>query len=84
MGIRRSKIIEKKMKFKKTNLYLKLRRLLSPKLMGNLFKVILHISLKEMIFMDLINVLLKNLKNLKKLDIVFLKKGVTQMEFTRD
>ena len=49
MGIiERSKIIEKKMKFsEKTNLYLKLRRLLSPKLMGNLFKVILAYKFKR-------------------------------------
>ena len=36
------------MKFsEKTNLYLKLRRLLSPKLMGNLFKVILAYKFKR-------------------------------------
>ena len=49
MGImERSKIIEDKMKFsEKTNLYLKLKRLLSPKLMGNLFKVILAYKFKR-------------------------------------
>ena len=40
--IQRAEMLAKKMGFKeKTNLYLRLRRLLSPKLMGNLFKVIL-------------------------------------------
>lgn len=43
MGIKkRAEILSKKMKFsQKSNLYLRLKRLLSPKLMGNLFKVIL-------------------------------------------
>ena len=43
MGINiRAKIIAKKMKFRdRVNLYLRLKRLLSPKLMGSLFKVIL-------------------------------------------
>ncbi|MDB9744464.1 SAM-dependent methyltransferase [Pelagibacteraceae bacterium] len=43
MGIlERAKIIAKKMKFSdQSNLYLRLKRLLSPNLMGNLFKVIL-------------------------------------------
>ena len=43
MGINtRAEIIAKKMKFRdQTNLYLRLKRLLSPKLMGELFKVIL-------------------------------------------
>ena len=40
--IQRAEMLAKKMGFKeKTNLYLRLRRLLSPKLMGKLFKVIL-------------------------------------------
>ena len=43
MGIiERAKILSKRMNFKEqTNLYLRLKRLLSPRLMGNLFKVIL-------------------------------------------
>ena len=43
MGIiERAKIISKKMRFsEQSNLYLRLQRILSPKLMGNLFKVIL-------------------------------------------
>ena len=43
MGIlERAKIIAKKMRFSdQSNLYLRLKRLLSPNLMGNLFKVIL-------------------------------------------
>ena len=43
MGIKkRAEILSKKMKFsQQSNLYLRLKRLLSPKLMGNLFKVIL-------------------------------------------
>ena len=49
MGILdRAEIISKKMKFSdKTNLYLRLRRLLSSKLMGNLFKVILAYNFKN-------------------------------------
>ena len=40
--IQRAEMLAIKMGFKeKTNLYLRLRRLLSPKLMGKLFKVIL-------------------------------------------
>ncbi len=43
MGIiERAKIISKKMRFsEQSNLYLRLQRILSPKIMGNLFKVIL-------------------------------------------
>ena len=43
MGIiERAEIIGKKMKFSdQSNLYLRLKRLLSPNLMGDLFKVIL-------------------------------------------
>ena len=49
MGIvERAEIIAKKMKFSdQTNLYLRLKRLLSPKLMGNLFKVILAYKFKD-------------------------------------
>ena len=43
MGIiQRAKIVAKKMKFsEQSDLYLRIKRLLSPKSMGNLFKVIL-------------------------------------------
>ena len=43
MGIlKRAEIISNKMKFsEQSNLYLRLKRLLNPRLMGNLFKVIL-------------------------------------------
>jgi SAM-dependent MidA family methyltransferase len=43
MGIfKRAQIVAKKMKFsEQANLYLRIKRLLSPKSMGNLFKVIL-------------------------------------------
>ena len=49
MGIHeRSELIAKKMSFiEKTNLYLRVKRLLSPKLMGELFKVILAFKFKE-------------------------------------
>ena len=49
MGIKnRAEIISKKMSFReKSNLYLRLKRLLSPKLMGNLFKVFLAHNFKE-------------------------------------
>ena len=49
MGINiRAKIIAKKMKFRdRVNLYLRLKRLLSPKLMGELFKVILVYKCKN-------------------------------------
>ena len=49
MGIlERAKIIAKKMKFtEQTDLYLRLQRLLSPKYMGNLFKVILAYNFKD-------------------------------------
>ncbi len=49
MGIKnRAEIISKKMSFReKSDLYLRLKRLLSPKLMGNLFKVFLAHNLKE-------------------------------------
>ena len=40
--IKRAEILSKKMKFKEqSNLYLRLKRLLNPKLMGHLFKVVL-------------------------------------------
>ena len=43
MGIlERARILERKMKFKeKSDLYLRIKRLLSPNIMGHLFKVIL-------------------------------------------
>tara|TARA_B100000242_G_scaffold283919_1_gene246677 strand:- start:640 stop:1704 length:1065 start_codon:yes stop_codon:yes gene_type:complete len=49
MGIiERAYLIEKKMKFRdKTNLYLRLKRLLSPKLMGSLFKFFLSHNYKN-------------------------------------
>ena len=49
MGIQeRAEIISQKMKFtEKSNLYLRLKRLLSPRLMGNLFKVFLAHNLKN-------------------------------------
>ena len=49
MGImQRADIIARKMQFReKTNLYLRLKRLLSPKLMGELFKVILAYDFKK-------------------------------------
>ncbi len=49
MGINtRAEIIAKKMKFRdKANLYLRLKRLLSPKLMGELFKVMLVYKCKN-------------------------------------
>ena len=49
MGINtRAEIIAKKMKFRdQANLYLRLKRLLSPKLMGELFKVILVYKCKN-------------------------------------
>ena len=49
MGIlTRAQIISKKMKFKaQADLYLRLRRLMSPKLMGELFKVILAFKFKK-------------------------------------
>ena len=49
MGIiERAEIISKKMKFsEKVNLHLRLKRLLSPKLMGSLFKVILAYKFKN-------------------------------------
>ena len=49
MGIlERAKIIAKKMKFtEQTDLYLRIKRLLSPKYMGNLFKVILAYNFKD-------------------------------------
>ncbi len=52
MGImKRAEILAKRMKFKdQTNLYLRLRRLLSPKLMGNLFKVFLAHKHKNKFF----------------------------------
>ncbi len=52
MGImERAEIIAKKMKFsEKTNLYLRMKRLLSPRLMGSLFKVILAYKHKNNYF----------------------------------
>ena len=52
MGImKRAEILAKRMKFKdQTNLYLRLRRLLSPKSMGNLFKVFLAHKHKNKFF----------------------------------
>ena len=52
MGImQRAEIIARKMQFReKTNLYLRLKRLLSPKLMGELFKVILAYDFKKRLF----------------------------------
>ena len=49
MGINtRAEIIAKKMRFRdKADLYLRLKRLLSPKLMGELFKVILVYKCKN-------------------------------------
>ena len=49
MGIdERAEIVAKKMSFReKTNLYLRLKRLLSPTLMGSLFKVILAYKLNN-------------------------------------
>ena len=49
MGIiERAELMTKKMKFRdKANLYLRLKRLLSPKLMGNLFKVIFAYNFKN-------------------------------------
>ena len=48
MGIlERANILSKKMKFSdQSNMYLRLKRLLNPKLMGNLFKVILSYQFK--------------------------------------
>ena len=46
--IETAEILGKKMKFSdQTNLYLRLKRLLSPKSMGNLFKVILAYKFKK-------------------------------------
>ena len=51
------------MKFKdQTNMYLRLKRLLSPNLMGELFKVTLAYKSKSNKFFGLINVLLKKIK----------------------
>ena len=49
MGIlERAEIIAKKMKFREqSDLYLRIKRLLSPKLMGDLFKVILAYKFKD-------------------------------------
>ena len=49
MGINtRAEIIARKMKFREqANLYLRIKRLLSPKLMGDLFKVILVYKCKN-------------------------------------
>ena len=49
MGIiNRAEIVSKKMNFKeKSDLYLRLQRLLSPKQMGELFKVIFAFKLKN-------------------------------------
>ncbi len=46
--VKRAEILAKKMKFRdQANLYLRLKRLLSPKLMGELFKVILAFKFKN-------------------------------------
>ncbi len=46
--IKRAEILSKKMKFKEqSNLYLRLKRLLNPKLMGHLFKVVLAYNFKK-------------------------------------
>ena len=46
--IERAEILAKKMKFKdQSDLYLRLKRLLHPKLMGNLFKVALAYKCKN-------------------------------------
>ena len=49
MGIiERAEIIRRKMKFKEqSNMYLRLKRLLSPNLMGELFKVALAYKLNQ-------------------------------------
>ena len=49
MGIiERAKILAKKMKFtEQSNLYLRMQRLLSPKYMGQLFKVVLAYKFKN-------------------------------------
>ena len=49
MGIiERAKIVAKKMKFsQQSDLYLRIKRLLSPRAMGNLFKVILAYKFKN-------------------------------------
>ena len=49
MGIiERANLLSKKMKFsEQSNLYLRLKRLLNPRLMGNLFKVILSYQFKS-------------------------------------
>ena len=46
--LQRAEILAKKMNFREqSNLYLRLKRLLDPKLMGNLFKVILAYNFKN-------------------------------------
>ena len=46
--VERANILAKKMRFtQKTDLYLRIQRLLSPKLMGELFKVILAYNFKN-------------------------------------
>ena len=46
--VERANILAKKMRFtQKTDLYLRIQRLLSPKMMGELFKVILAYNFKN-------------------------------------
>ena len=46
--LNRAELLAKKMNFREqTNLYLRLKRLLNPKLMGDLFKVILAYNFKK-------------------------------------
>ena len=77
--------IAKKMKFsEQSDLYLRIKRLLSPKYMGNLFKVILAYKFKIIILLDLNNVLFKKLKKLKNINIVFFQeKMVFQKVFIK-
>ena len=61
MGItKRAEILARKMRFnQQSDLYFRIQRLLSPKYMGELFKVILAINLTITISLDLNNVLFK-------------------------
>ena len=62
MGIIEEQNSLKKMKFtQKSDLYLRIHRLLSPKYMGELFKVILAYKFNKNNFKDLNNVLFKKL-----------------------
>ena len=63
------------MKFREqSNLYLRLKRLLSPQYMGDLFKVILAYKFKKVILQDLNNVLFKIFKKFKKIKHCFFQK----------